>query len=188
MSYEIPLYGEKILICPLKQSNVEKYLSTYREVSVFSAIYDKIPQLWDNMRKDIEAYAAGGRDGDIRYLVVEKESGQECGYIELDYSDQDMPQVNIAILEKYRGNGYGFEAARLACENALKNEGVKCIIWKAFRSNRASCKIAEKLGGTAIVEGKNIITEAVQAAGLQIDLKELEETFEMAVYEIKRKS
>ena len=29
----------------------------------------------------------------------------------------------------------------------FENESIKCIVWNAFRSNKASCRIAEKLGG-----------------------------------------
>ena len=37
--------------------------------------------------------------------------------------------------------------------NVFENESVECIVWNAFRSNKASCRIAEKLGGK-VVEGK----------------------------------
>jgi len=33
---DIALYGEKIIVSPLKQSNVECYLSTYKRASAFS--------------------------------------------------------------------------------------------------------------------------------------------------------
>lgn len=45
-------------------------------------------------------------------------------------------------------------------ENVLKRESVECIIWNAFVSNKASRRIAEKLGGV-LVDGKNVIVEAM---------------------------
>lgn len=68
-------------------------------------------------------------------MIDEKTSLQGCGYIELNYENPEMPDVDIAILEEYRGKGYAFEAAQILIENVLKRESVECIIWNAFVSN-----------------------------------------------------
>lgn len=55
---------------------------------------------------------------------------QGYGYIELDYSNSEMPEADIAILEEYRKNGYVFEAAKILVEKAFEMETVKCVVCK----------------------------------------------------------
>lgn len=185
MNSKFMLYGEKVIVCPLNQSNVKSYLSVYKGASAFSEVYEMMPDLWENPRKCIENYVVGEKGSKARYLVAEKESSQGCGYIELDYDNPEMPEVDIAILEEYRKKGYAFEAAKILFENIFEKESVKCVIWSAFSSNIASCRIAEKLGGI-VVEGKNLIVEAMYAAGLKMDSVNAKEIPKTITYEIKR--
>ncbi len=59
--------------------------------------------------------------------------------------------------------------------------------WSAFSSNKASYKIAEKLGGI-VVEGKNLIMEAMYVVGVNIDSVDGEEIPKTVTYEIKRRN
>lgn len=181
----LALYGEKIIVDLLNQSNVECYLSTYKRASAFSKVYEMMPDFWEHQCNRIKDYADGKRDGKVRYLIAEKVSLQEVGFIELDYSNAEMPEVDIAILEEYQGKGYAFEASKILFVNVFENESVECIVWNAFRSNKASCRVAEKLGAK-VVEGKNLIVEAMQAAGLKVNPAEYAEAPATATYEIRK--
>lgn len=185
MNNEFMIYGETVVVCPLNQSNVESYLSTYKKASAFSEVYETMPDLWETSHRCIENYVAGERDHKVRYLIAEIESLQGYGYIELDYENPKIPEVDIAIIEEYRQNGYAFEAAKILLENIFENEAVKCVVWNAFSANKASCKIAEKLGGT-VEEGKNLIVEAMQAAGLKMDSISNDKIPKMITYEIRK--
>lgn len=180
---EFALYGEKIIVSLLNQSNVECYLSTYKRASAFSKVYEMMPDFWEQPHRRIEDYADGKRDGKARYLIAEKVSLQGVGFIELDYSNLEMPEVDIAVLEEYQGKGYAFEASKILFVNVFENESVECIVWNAFRSNKASCRIAEKLGGK-VVEGRNLVMEAMQAAGLEVNPAEYEKAPATMTYEI----
>ena len=179
------LYGEKIIVSLLNQSNIERYLSTYKRASAFAEIYERMPDFWEKPRQWIEDCVAGERSDKERYLIDEKVSLQGCGYIELNYENPEMPDVDIAILEEYRGKGYAFEAAQILIENVLKRESVECIIWNAFASNKASRRIAEKLGGV-LVDGKNVIVEAMRSAGFKMDEIDDSKISKMVTYEIRR--
>lgn len=144
-----------------------------------------MPDLWETSHRCIENYVAGKRDHKVRYLIAEIESLQGYGYIELDYENPKIPEVDIAIIEEYRQNGYAFEAAKILLENIFENEAVKSVVWNAFSANKASCKIAEKLGGT-VEEGKNLIVEAMQAAGLKMDSISNDKIPKMITYEIRK--
>lgn len=173
------------MISHLNHSTVNCYLSTYKSTSAFSKVYEIMPDFWEQPRRRIEDYADGKRDSKARYLIAEKVSLQGVGFIELDYSNAEMPEVDIAVLEEYQGNGYAFEAAKILFVYVFENESVECIVWNAFRSNKASCRIAEKLGGK-VVEGKNLVVEAMQAAGLKVNLADYEEAPATVTYEVSK--
>lgn len=145
-----------------------------------------MPDIWHNASKCIEDYVIGEKDSKERYLIVDKQLLQECGYIELEYSNPTMPEVDIAIIEEYRRKGYAFEAAQILLEYIFENESIKHVIWSAFPSNIASCRIAEKLGGT-LINGKNLIAEAMVAAGFKMDSVNSKEIPQTVSYEIERR-
>ena len=181
----LALYGEKIIVSLLNQSNVECYLSTYKRASAFSKVYEMMPDFWEFQCNRIKDYADGKHDSKARYLIADKMSSQGVGYIELDYGNPEMPEVDIAILEKYQRKGYAFETAKILFLDIFENESIKCIVWNAFRSNKASCRIAEKLGGKG-VERKNLVVEAMQAAGLKVNSADYKEAPATVAYEISK--
>lgn len=185
MNDELVLYGTKVILSHLNHSTVNCYLSTYKRASAFSKVYEMMPDFWEQPRRRIEDYADGKRDSKARYLIAEKVSLQGVGFIELDYSNSEMPEVDIAVLEEYQRKGYAFEAAKILFVNVFENESIECIVWNAFRSNKASCRIAEKLGGK-VVEGKNLVMEAMQAAGLKVNPADYKEAPATVVYEIRK--
>lgn len=185
MNNELVLYGAKVTISHLNHSNVNRYLSTYKRASAFSKVYEMMPDFWEHQCNRIKDYADGKQDNKARYLIADKISSQGVGYIELDYGNPEMPEVDIAILEEYQGKGYAFEAAKILFLDILENESIKCIVWNAFRSNKASCRIAEKLGGKG-VEGKNLVVEAMQAAGIKMNPADYERVPATVTYEIDK--
>lgn len=56
-----------------------------------------------------------------------------------------------------------------------------------FASNKASCRIAEKLGGI-VVEGKNLIMEAMRAAGFKMETFDSGKISKTITYEIKKRT
>lgn len=183
MELEFALYGKRVVVHPVNFQNVKNYLSVYKKASAFSKVYEMMPGFWVGARKSIENYVMGERGDRDRYLIVQKDSVVGCGFIELDYSNPDMPEVDIAILEEYRRRGYAFEAAKMLLEHIFGRGTVKCVVWNAFSSNIASRRIAEKLGGI-VVERKNLIVEAMQVAGLKTDLLSDDEFPETVTYKI----
>ena len=72
------------------------WASTYKVASAFSKVYKMMPDFWERPRRCIEKYADGEKDEKARYLIIEKSSSQGVGYIELDYANSKMPEVDIA--------------------------------------------------------------------------------------------
>lgn len=115
------------MISQLNHSNVNSYLSTYKSASAFSKVYEMMPDFWEQPRRRIEDYADGKRDSKARYLIAKKVSLQGIGFIELDYSNSEMPEVDIAVLEEYQGKGYAFEAAKILFVNVFGIHRVYCL-------------------------------------------------------------
>lgn len=80
-----------------------------------------MPDFWKQPCRRIEDYADGKRDSKARHLIAENVSLQRVDFIELDYSNLEILEVEIALLEEYQGNGYTFE-----------KESIKCIVWNAL--------------------------------------------------------
>lgn len=173
------------MISHLNHSNVNSYLSTYKSASAFSKVYEMMPDFWEHQCNCIKDYTDGKQDNKERYLIADKMSFQGIGYIELDYGNPEMPEVDIAILEEYRGKGYAFETAKILFLDIFQDESIKCIVWNVFRSNKASCRIAEKLGGKGVAR-KNLVVEVMQAAGLKVNPADYEEAPATVTYEISK--
>lgn len=185
MENELVLYGTKVIISHLDHSNVKCYLSTYKSASAFLKVYELMPDFWEHPHRCIEDYADGKQGSKERYLIAEKVSLQGVGFIEMDYSNSEMPEVDIAILEEYQGKGYAHEASEILFLNIFENKSIKCIVWNAFRANKASCRIVEKVGGE-VVERKNLVVEAMQAAGLIVNPADYDVAPTIVIYEIRK--
>lgn len=83
MNNACALYGEKVIVNLLNQSNMERYLYTYKRASVFSKAYEMMPDFWEDRCKCIERYVDGEKEDKARYLIIENASLEGCGYIEL---------------------------------------------------------------------------------------------------------
>lgn len=185
MKNDFVINGDKIILSPLDQSNMEMYLFVYKRASSFSKVYEMMPDFWEEQRRWIEEYVACKRNDIERFLIVEKKTLQGCGYINLDYECPEMPGVDIAILKKYQRKGYASEAAQLLLKKTFEKDTVKSIIWNVFSSNTASCKIAEKLGGV-IVKERNLIVDTMREAGFNMDEIDDKESLKSVAYEVRR--
>lgn len=64
---DFALYGEKIIVSLLNQSNVKCYLPTYKRASAFSKVYKMMPDFREYQCNRIKDYADGKQDSKARY-------------------------------------------------------------------------------------------------------------------------
>jgi GNAT superfamily N-acetyltransferase len=81
-------------------------------------------------------YWAGLREGDIPAGI--------CGLLKRDYLDD--VDIGFAFLERYRGKGYGFEAASAVLEYGWRTLGLNRIVAITAPHNEASMGLLRKLG------------------------------------------
>ena len=81
------------------------------------------------------------------YIAALKESGSQigiCGLLKRPYlTDVD---IGFAFLDRYRGQGYAFEAAAAVLEYARSTLGLSRVIATTALGNAASVKLLNRLG------------------------------------------
>ena len=173
------LHGSKVNLCHLNFGNLDEYLIIYKLSSVFASAYETMPDLWETQKKSIR----NGMDQE-RYLVIEKETEISCGIVEFHYIFKITPEINIMIAPEYRQKGYGYEASKILIDKVLNDGKAEYIIWNTFASNKASCRIAEKLGG--IKENRdNFVGEAL-AQVFDKDVKDYHNVIDTITYKITK--
>ena len=92
---------------------------------------------------DYEKYGYG------RFAVELKDTGEVIGFCGIKYLPEiDLPEVGYRFLKKYWGMGIGTEAARVCVDFAREDLGVDLLVALIEPENKASVRIAEKLGMT----------------------------------------
>ena len=182
------IMGTRVAICLLSFSNIDDYLNIFKRASSYSYLYFNNTDLWNTAKADVWASLEDINDSINRYMILSKEKAVAMGYINLTYNDEFRPEVDIAIARDYQKRGYGFEAAKTLIDYILERQNIEAVIWTAFRSNIASQRIAEKLGGTLIGE-RDVIREAMKNAGWSLDTLKGNEKVPLAdCYEIRKVS
>ena len=110
-----------------------------------------------------------------RLYAIEKEDGETVGFGLLQELNSGKPSIGIDIFEKHGGNGFATEGVRLMLQQYHEETGVSVFSWRAFVSNIASNRVAEKLGGELVgVEQLQVgheITDKLEEKG--VDLAEI---------------
>lgn len=85
--------------------------------------------------------AETSEDDSLFEIQIEEES---AGYIRLVNVSTNCPEIGVALLPKFQGKGYAYEALSAFLEEC----DYPTIIWRANPNNVASSKLAKKLGAT----------------------------------------
>ena len=74
------------------------------------------------------------------------------GYIALTDYESSTPEIQLELLEAYRGRGIGYQGLRLVIDEAFQDPHIDFLIYRAQLNNLASIALAQKCGGTPIRE------------------------------------
>lgn len=121
----------------------------------------------------------------IAFAVVELESGEICGFSQLDMQNENCPQFGIDIIDAYMGKGYGYRASALVRKYASDWENVEYFTWKADSDNEKSRRIAEKLGGV-LIQQRHFLPDKVIEFGLERGILEEEDLSIVCKYKIEK--
>ena len=82
-----------------------------------------------------------------QFLVEQKEDGDPVGICGILYRDSlNLTDIGFAILAKYRGRGFAFEAAAAVMKYGFSKLPIEEIVGLTSAENTASIRVLEKLG------------------------------------------
>jgi RimJ/RimL family protein N-acetyltransferase len=146
------LKGEKVLLRPLKRSDVTSFLKWFNdmEVTQYLSMYLTMTEMAEE--KWIEDAATRIRAGTDVYFIIEAiegDSTKPIGTIGLHgiSSKDHSASLGIAIGEKeYWGHGYGTEATRLILEYGFRQLNLHRIASSTLAFNERSIKLHKRVG------------------------------------------
>lgn len=120
----------------------------YREVSYAHFSYKNVftEKFMQTIWKEVNAA------NDFPCAIIEKCTGETCGFCQLKNVDTSTPEVGIEMRDDYMGRGYAQEALRLLLDYASGNFEVDYFIWKVNKTNAVSRHIVEKHGSELVSE------------------------------------
>lgn len=133
----------------LSDGNVEEYLHCKRYASMYAKAYEQFDGLWEYMKAGVLETV---HDGNIRMLVCNR-SGECVGYIEAETDTRGICGINVGVLPEYRNHNIASIASKKFVDYLFQETDIPFIIWYAHKSNIASCRVAEKIGGKYIGQG-----------------------------------
>ncbi len=97
-------------------------------------------------------------------LIFLKDSGQFCGRVNIQKTDQEVPEVGIDILKEYQNQGYGPEAVIGLVNWYGESHHVSKVKARVAAGNTHSTHVFEKLGAEYIREDPSSFTSAKKLA------------------------
>ncbi len=143
------MLSDRLAYRPLSISDLERFHSLVRDEYVRRYLMDGnlFPREWSEARiRDSQALFM--RRGVGLWLVTDRTTGELmgfCGFLEIA-SIHPEPQLVYAIFERFAGQGYAAEMARMSIDHARGQPGFAQLIASVDEVNCASLRLLERLG------------------------------------------
>ncbi len=143
------MLSDRLAYRPLSISDLERFHSLVRDEHVRRYLMDGnlFPREWSEARiRDSQALFM--RRGVGLWLVTDRTTGELigfCGFLEIA-SIHPEPQLVYAIFERFAGQGYAAEMARMSIDHARGQPGFAQLIASVDEVNCASLRLLERLG------------------------------------------
>lgn len=138
------IVSDNIVLIAVNPENMEQYLYVKKMASLFTSLYEEIDGLWSSVEEEIKKSVF---DDSLRMLIYSNEEEELLGYIGAEKDNDNTIGINIGVLEKYRNQGIATEAASVFIDCVFNVMNIDFVTWKAFVTNKSSCRVAEKIGG-----------------------------------------
>ena len=143
----------------MNENNSKIWLRKFKEEDL-DFILSKFSYFFKTQTKEfvssiLNTWINGKSEGRLQFarcIICDK---QPIGIISLSEKEKGIASFGMAILEAYRGNGYGAVAFNLVMSE-LKDLGIKKIISSCSYDNNASKMLHKKLGFTPIKTETNL--------------------------------
>ena len=139
---------ERLLIRPLEVSDASPLAAIWSDPAVTRHMGG--PRNFVELRDQLEADARGGSQAQIDlWPVVERSSGRvigHCGFVKKDVDGQTEIELTYVFESQSWGKGHATEAASALRDHAFQQLELRRIIALIDPENRASRRVAEKIG------------------------------------------
>lgn len=123
-----------------KEQDCENYIRLQKEVSPFRHMFDEkdfCDKSWEDMFME----------GRIPYAIIQAENREFCGYCAIKNIKQDKPEIEIELLEKFRGCEIGYAALCSLIYTIVERHGIREFTYYTDSDNYASQGLVSKVGG-----------------------------------------
>lgn len=139
---------ERLHLVPATVDFVEDSFREYREPVIQYMNWDR-PEHLEEVKGRIIIHEQQMKAGKkLALVILSKESGEFLGRMALEDVQTKHPEMGGWLKESAQGYGYGREAAKALKEWAEAHLDYDYLLWPCALENKASCKLAELLGGT----------------------------------------
>ena len=163
---EISIEEKKELLDKSRQLSELKFQKTLEFKSELDKLYDRLQEIGDLKLKLISPVIVGERIGlknlsdsiCYEYLITLNDTNEIIGNITYrgHHVSDFLGDVGFNVGEKYRGNGYAYEALQLL-SSYLFEHGIKDFWISAYATNIPSAKTIRKYGGKNISKYDGIL-------------------------------
>lgn len=156
--FEIKNYSESLVIMKTERLIIRRI--TRKDMDALLAIMGKpeVMYAWEHgfTKKDVRKWinrqlTRYRKDGFGYYAIILKESGTligQAGLMKSTINGNETVELGYILDNTYWNNGYGIEAARACLEYAFYELDMKTVCCSIRPENKASIRVAEKLGMT----------------------------------------
>lgn len=156
--FEIKTYSESLVIMKTERLIIRRI--TRKDMDALLAIMGKpeVMYAWEHgfTKKDVRKWinrqlTRYRKDGFGYYAIILKESGTligQAGLMKSTINGNETVELGYILDNTYWNNGYGIEAARACLEYAFYELDMKTVCCSIRPENKASIRVAEKLGMT----------------------------------------
>jgi ribosomal-protein-alanine N-acetyltransferase len=153
------LETKRLLLRHPVPEDLDAYYALYRDPEMRRYFPDGTLTL-EETREEVEWYLNGHpRHPELGlWATIHKESGQfigRCGLLPWTIDGQDEVEIAYMIAKSHWGQGLGTEAAAGIRDYAFEHLGLTRLICLIDEENRASIRVAEKIGMTFEKEGED---------------------------------
>lgn len=110
----------------------------------------------------------------------------ECiGYIESEKDNRGICGISVGILPEFRNQNAATIASKKFVEYLFVEADIPSITWYAHKSNIASCRVAEEIGGKYIGQG-DLLKSTMKLVGFSVENMDNINMLEEMAYLIER--
>jgi [ribosomal protein S5]-alanine N-acetyltransferase len=154
---EIVLETDRLILRRLTMDDLDNLFTLYHSPDVRKYYSEGIPS-YEETRQELEwmintCYAKYGFG---MWGTILKATGQfisRCGLTPMDIEGQEDIEVGYMLAKAYWGQGLATEAAKAILDYGFEQVGLSRLICVINPGNRASSRVAEKLGMTLEIDG-----------------------------------